>query len=88
MNPKKLTVQNILADCMLMEKHLTETYNEAANQSIGDDFRSDIMGILQEEHQLQSACVHWMNRRGYLKVNEADQEDIRATLKRVDKKGL
>lgn len=88
MNPKKLTAQTILADCMMMERHLTETYNEAANESVGDDFRSDMMSILEEEHQLQSACVHSMNRRGYLKVHEADKEEIRATLSRVDKKGL
>lgn len=85
---RTLTAKEILADCLTMEKHLTETYNEAANESTGDDFRSDMMGILQEEHQLQSAVFHWMNRRGYYKVQQAEQNEIQSTLKRVDKKGL
>lgn len=83
-----LTAKDILADCLVMETHLTERYNEAANESTGDDFRSDMMGILQEEHQLQSAVFHWMNRRGYYKVKQAGQQEIEGTLKRLDKKGL
>lgn len=76
----KLSAKEILADCLLLEKHLTETYNEAANESTGDDFRSDMMGILQEEHQLQSALFHHMNRKGFYKVQTADQNDISEAL--------
>ena len=85
---RSLTAKEILADCLTMERHLTETYNQAANDSTGDDFRSDMMDILQEEHQLQSAVFHWMNRRGYHKVQRADDYEIDETLRRVDKKGL
>ncbi|MBS3950776.1 MAG: spore coat protein [Peptococcaceae bacterium] len=85
---RTLSTKEILADCLTMERHLTETYNKAANDSTGDNFRSDMMGILQEEHQLQSAVFHWMNRRGYHKVQQADQQEIAGTLKRVDKEGL
>ena len=85
---RTLTAKEILADCLTMERHLTETYNEAANDSTGDDFRSDMLGILEEEHQLQSAVFHSMNRRGYHKVLRADDHEIDDTLRRVDKKGL
>jgi spore coat protein CotF len=64
---------------------LTETYNEAANESTGDDFRSDIIAILQEEHKLQSALFHHMNRKGYYKVQPASQQDIKAALERNQK---
>ncbi len=73
MHKKTFGDKEILSDCLLFEKHLTETYNEAVNESTGDDFRSDMMGILQEKHQLQSALFHHMNRKGYYKVQEADR---------------
>ena len=88
MNNKKMNAKDILGDCLITEKHLTETYNEAANESTGDDFRSDMMGILAEEHQLQSAVFHFMNRRGFYKVQQADDQEIDALRRRLTKKGL
>jgi len=85
MNKRTLGAKEILSDCLLFEKHMTETYNEAANESTGDDFRSDMLGILQEKHQLQSAFFHHMNRKGYYNVQQADQEAILQALKQNEK---
>lgn len=80
--PEKLSEQDIMTDCLAMQKHLTETYNAAANETAHNLLRSDLINILTEEHQLQSSVFGAMDKRGWYLTRPATGEALAQTQSR------
>jgi spore coat protein CotF len=81
----KLEDQVILRDALASQKALTQTYSLASNEVAGNNgLRSDMLGILLEEHQLQSAMFNAMVQKGWYEAEQAQPEEIARVLKKYD----
>ena len=68
--------QDIMADCMTIQKELTSSYNAAALDSTNDTLRSVFINILTQEHQLHSAVGAAMDKRGWQNVHPASSPGL------------
>jgi|LSQX01.1.fsa_nt_gb spore coat protein CotF len=64
-----------------MQKQLARQYNEAALEALSEDLKSDLLYILSQEHEFQSAVFRAMHKRGWYEVKEVSLEEIRNTQK-------
>ncbi|NLC10789.1 MAG: spore coat protein [Firmicutes bacterium] len=48
-----------------MQKQLARQYNEAALEALSEDLKSDLLYILSQEHEFQSAVFRAMHKRGW-----------------------
>ncbi|NMA55602.1 MAG: spore coat protein [Firmicutes bacterium] len=55
--------QEIMADCLTMQKELASSYNTAALETSDDTLKSVLINILTQEHQLHSAVRTAIDRR-------------------------
>lgn len=79
----ELTDEFILEDALSSQRSLTQSYNGASNSAAGnDELRSDLLQILMEEHQLQSAMLNWACRKGWRQPRQASQLEIKEALKK------
>ncbi len=68
--------RDMMADFLMMQKFLCQSYSAAASQAAGEQLRGDLIDLLREEHMLEaSACEH-MNRRGWYQPRPASQADL------------
>ncbi|MDK2882129.1 MAG: hypothetical protein PWQ41_396 [Bacillota bacterium] len=74
---EKLSERDILQDCLVLEKHLTETYNAAVNETAHNMLRSDLINILTEEHQLHSSVFGALDNRGWYLTRPVTKEALR-----------
>lgn len=78
-----LTDECILKDALSCQKELTNTYNTASNEVAGNNgLRSDMLSILMEEHELQSAIYNAANQKGWYQPEQASQQQISKTLQK------
>jgi hypothetical protein len=71
----------ILKDALACQKELTSTYNIASNETAGNNgLRSDMLNILMEEHELQSAMFNAARKKGWYQTEQAPQQKIQQTL--------
>jgi spore coat protein CotF len=76
-----LTDECILKDALSCQKELTSTYNIASNEVAGNNgLRSDMLSILMEEHELQSAIYNAAKNKGWYQPEAANAEQINRTL--------
>ena len=81
MNTSRLTDELMLMDALSCQKELTNTYNVAANESAGNHgLRSDLLNILMEEHELQSAIFSAAHQKGWYPTEQAPLQKIQQTL--------
>lgn len=73
---EKLSERDIMSDCLTMQKHLTEAYNSAANETAHNLLRSDLINILTEEHQLQSSVFGALDKRGWYRTRPVTREAL------------
>ncbi|MGB9825503.1 MAG: spore coat protein [Desulfofundulus sp.] len=73
---EKLSERDIMQDCLVLEKHLTETYNAAVNETAHNLLRSDLISILTEEHQLHSSVFGTLDKHGWYLTRPVTQEAL------------
>lgn len=77
----QLPDEMILKDALACQKELTNTYNIASNETAGNNgLRSDMLHILMEEHELQSAMFNAAQEKGWYQTEQAQIQKIRQTL--------
>jgi hypothetical protein len=81
MAERRLPDEMILKDALACQKELTNTYNVASNETAGNNgLRSDMLHILMEEHELQSAMFNAAVKRGWYQTEQAPSHKIEQTL--------
>ncbi len=81
MSENKLPDEMILKDALACQKELTNTYNLASNETAGNNgLRSDMLHILMEEHELQSAMFNAAHKKGRYQTEQAPRQKIEQTL--------
>jgi len=68
--------KEILQDCLIGQKHLTESYNTFAGECVNEQLRTAFLNILDEEHKIQSDIFCDMQSSGWYQVEQADQQKI------------
>jgi spore coat protein CotF len=74
-----LTEQQILQDTLTVQKHVTDAYNTFACECAGEQLRSAMMDILNDEHCIQASIFKDMQSRGWYPVEQADAQKIQQT---------
>jgi len=68
--------KDMMTDLLSSQKFETGGYNTSANECACPKLRSDIMNILNEEHQIQSEIFTEMSKRGWYPTEAAEQNKI------------
>lgn len=63
--------REMLADALLGQKQLTGSYNVCANECASPALMSEVMNILNEEHQIQHELFDEMTKRGWYTAEPA-----------------
>lgn len=74
-----LTDQEIMDDVLTSQKHITGVYNTFSNECVCGKLQSDMLNILDEEHQMQFDVFSEMQNRGWYSPEAAQQEKIDKT---------
>ena len=77
--PQPLSDREILDDLLASQKHIGTLYNTFASECKNAALESDMMNILREEHNLQSAVFTEMEKRGWYSPVQAPQLQIEET---------
>ena len=77
MNPNaSMSDQETMFDALSTQKNITSNYNVSANECASPALRSELMSILQDEHEFQSEMFSEMSSRGRYAVKPADPSCI------------
>lgn len=68
--------KEILGDALATQKATTANFNTAANECVNEDVRQMVMGILQEEHDIQQNVFNMMHEKGYYPTPAAEDKKI------------
>lgn len=68
--------KTILDDCLSTQKFLANTQNTYANEAASTELRTDILNILNEEHQLQAQLFQAASQRGWYNPKRASDQEI------------
>lgn len=83
MTKVSLTDEVMLKDALSSQKELTSTYNIASNEVAGNNgLRSDMLRILMEEHELQSAMFNTAAQKGWYQQDQAKEQQISKALQK------
>lgn len=68
--------REMLDDALASQKFVSENYNTFANECASAAMQSELMNILNEEHQIQHEIFTEMQKRGWYTVEQADANKI------------
>lgn len=68
--------REMMDDALSSQKFITENYNSFANECASPAFKTELMNILSEEHQIQHEIFDEMQKRGWYTVEQADVNKI------------
>jgi spore coat protein CotF len=68
--------QQILQDCLITEKHVTDSYNLYAGECVNTQLRGAMLNILTDVHTLQANIFSTMQTNGWYQVDPAEQQKI------------
>lgn len=71
--------REMMNDVLSNQKFLTESYNTYANECSSPAVLSELINILNEEHQLQHEVFGEMQKRGWYQTEPAQQQKIQQT---------
>ena len=71
-----LSEKEILQDCLISQKHLTDSYNTYAGECVNEQLRNSFLNILDDEHKIQSDLFSNMQSNGWYQVQQADQQKV------------
>ena len=77
--PQPLSDREILDDLLASQKHIGTLYNTFGSECKNAALEGDMMNILREEHNLQSAVFTEMEKRGWYSPEPARQLQIEET---------
>ena len=80
--------KDMMTDVLSSQKNITGVYNNYANECACPSLKTDMMNILNEEHQIQHDVFTEMQKRGWYqteaaeitKINEAKQKYLNTSL--------
>ncbi len=68
--------QEMMNDVLSSQKLLTGNYNNFANECASPALLSEMMNILNEEHQIQHQVFDEMQKRGWYQTEPAQQQKV------------
>lgn len=68
--------KEILQDCLISQKHLTDSYNTYAGECVNEQLRTAMLNILDDEHKIQADIFCDMQSNGWYQVEQAEQQKI------------
>lgn len=68
--------REMMEDVLSSQKFVTEGYNTFANECASPAVMSELMNILNEEHQIQHEVFDEMVKRGWYQTESAPQKKI------------
>ena len=71
-----MTEKEVLQDCLITQKHMTESYNTYAGECVNEQLRTAMLNILDDEHKIQADIFCGMQSNGWYQVEQADQQKI------------
>ena len=71
--------REMMDDVLASQKFITENYNTFANECASPAVMTELMNILNEEHQIQHEIFDEMQKRGWYTVEQADMNKISQT---------
>jgi spore coat protein CotF len=79
-NPNQVTQilseKEILQDCLISQKQLTDSYNTYAGECVNEQLRGAFLNILDDEHRIQADIFCNLQTNGWYQVEPADQQKI------------
>lgn len=74
-----MTEKEVLQDCLITQKHMTDSYNTYAGECVNEQLRTAMLNILDDEHKIQADIFCGMQSNGWYQVEQADQQKIQQT---------
>ena len=71
-----MSEKQILDDGISTQKFLAGVLNTYANEASSDEFRTDLLNVLQEDHQLQAKLFQAEAQRGWYNVKKATDQEV------------
>ena len=68
--------REMMEDVLSSQKFVTEGYNTFANECASPAVMSELMNILNEEHQIQHEVFTELQKRGWYPTQEAPAEKV------------
>lgn len=68
--------REMMEDMLASQKQVTGDYNTSANECASPAVLSELMNILNEEHQMQHEVFEEMQKRGWYKTETAPRQKI------------
>jgi len=68
--------KEMITDVLSTQKHLTDGYNNYANESACESVKNTMMAVLTEEHDIAHEVFCLMNKRGWYPTEAAPQDKI------------
>ncbi|MDR2909428.1 MAG: spore coat protein [Oscillospiraceae bacterium] len=68
--------KEMMTDVLSSQKFITSGYNTVANECACPNLKTDLLNILNEEHQIQHEVFCEMNKRGWYQTEPADQGKV------------
>lgn len=63
-------------DILMTHKHLTDMYNNAANEVDCSVMHNEMLNILKEEHELEHELYNAVKKRGWYTAKMAQTDDV------------
>jgi len=76
MPKQQLQDQEILGDMLVSQKTATNHFNFCANECSDQNLKSDMLNILRDEQNMQSAVFNEMHKRGWYQPAQAQQQMV------------
>ncbi|MEM1485339.1 spore coat protein [Oscillospiraceae bacterium PP1C4] len=76
MNINQFGDREMMEDILSSQKFTTDSYNNFANECASPAVMSELMNILNEEHQIQHEVFSEMTKRGWYPTEPAQQQKV------------
>ncbi|MEA4824543.1 MAG: spore coat protein [Clostridiaceae bacterium] len=86
-NAINMCEKDILEDFLSSQKQITANYNTFAGECEHTNLRDTFLGILSEEHHIQTELFDEMHNRGWYPVKTAEQTEIDAVKQKFSMNG-
>ena len=68
--------KELLQDGLLVQKHITDSYNTFAGECVNEQLRGAMLNILDDEHRIQADIFCNLQSHGWYQVEAAEQQKI------------
>ena len=71
-----ISEKEILQEACISQKHITDAYNTFAGECVNPALRGAMLGILEDEHNIQADIFTEMQANGWYQVDPAEQKKL------------